>query len=132
MFSGERPGSVSEEDWAALKTRAQAAIEDTVFPAYREFLSFYEDEYAPNCRTGTPGILATPGGEDYYAYRVRSFTTTDMTPRYTPATHHGTVPEVGNSTLSCDTPAYNLLPPIPTSYGEFMGCDHRYLERLEF
>lgn len=79
-FAGERPSSISEERWEELKTEAQAAITDSAIPAYQDFLTFYEYEYAPNCREGTPGILATPGGEDYYAYRVRSFTTTDMTP----------------------------------------------------
>ncbi|MEM8726718.1 MAG: DUF885 domain-containing protein, partial [Pseudomonadota bacterium] len=78
-FAGEKPGSISQSDWDALKERTKAALETSVFPAYAEFLEFYTEEYAPNCRTGTPGILATPGGEDYYAYRVKSFTTTDMT-----------------------------------------------------
>lgn len=79
-FAGEKPGSISEADWQAMQSRARAALSNSVFPAYREFLTFYTEEYAPNCRTDTPGVLATPGGEDYYAYRVRSFTTTDMTP----------------------------------------------------
>ncbi|MBD2842031.1 DUF885 domain-containing protein [Erythrobacter rubeus] len=79
-FAGDKPASISEEDWERLKAEARAALEGSVFPAYERFLSFYRAEYEPNCRTGTPGILATPGGEDYYAYRVRSFTTTDMTP----------------------------------------------------
>ncbi|GMN01674.1 DUF885 domain-containing protein [Erythrobacter sp. MTPC3] len=79
-FAGERPGSVSEAEWEALKTSAAAAIEGGVLPAYEELLSFYRAEYGPNCRTGTPGVLETPGGAEYYAHRVRSFTTTDMTP----------------------------------------------------
>lgn len=79
-FAGEKPASLSDEQWDDLKSRARAALTNTVFPAYEDFVEFYRDEYAPNCRIGTPGILATPGGEDYYAYRVRSFTTTDMTP----------------------------------------------------
>nr|WP_298927398.1 DUF885 domain-containing protein [uncultured Erythrobacter sp.] len=79
-FAGEKPGSITDEDWAALKASAAETIQGEVLPAYEEFLSFYRSEYEPNCRAGTPGILATPGGEDYYAYRVRSFTTTDMTP----------------------------------------------------
>lgn len=79
-FAGERPAGIGENQWDALKARARAALEGSVFPAYREFLSFYEGEYAPNCRTGTPGVMATPGGEPYYAYRVGMFTTTDMTP----------------------------------------------------
>ncbi len=79
-FAGEKPASISESEWNALKARAKSALEGSVFPAYREFLSFYEGEYEPNCRSGTPGILATPGGKDYYDYRVGMFTTTDMTP----------------------------------------------------
>lgn len=79
-FAGEKPGSIPDTDWEALKASAQAAITGQVLPAYRAFLSFYTEEYAPNCRAGTPGIFATPGGDEYYAYRVRSFTTTDMTP----------------------------------------------------
>ena len=76
-FAGDKPASI---DWDRLQARARTALETSVFPAYEAFVAFYNDEYAPNCRTGTPGVLATPGGEDYYAYRVRSFTTTDMTP----------------------------------------------------
>lgn len=79
-FAGENPATLDEEEWETLKERAKSAIEGSVIPAYRSFLEFYENEYAPNCRTGTPGVLATPGGEEYYAYRVKLFTTTDMTP----------------------------------------------------
>ncbi|MEM6475229.1 MAG: DUF885 domain-containing protein [Pseudomonadota bacterium] len=78
-FAGERPAAISEEDWTSLKTRAKSALETSVLPAYRELLDFYEDEYVPNCRSGTPGVSETAGGADYYAYRVKSFTTTDMT-----------------------------------------------------
>ena len=79
-FSGAKPSSISDAEWGRLQERAGAALEGGVLPSYREFLKFYVEEYAPNCRAGTPGILATPGGEDYYAYRVKSFTTTDMEP----------------------------------------------------
>ena len=76
----KRPSTISEADWAALQARARAALTDVVFPAYKDFLSFYTEEYAPECRTGLPGVAETASGDDYYAYRVRSFTTTDMTP----------------------------------------------------
>ena len=79
-FAGDMPSAIGQVQWDALKMRAKAAIEKAVIPGYRDFLDFYTADYAPNCRTGTPGILATDGGADYYAYRVRSFTTTDMTP----------------------------------------------------
>ena len=76
----KRPSTISEADWAALQARARAALTDVVFPAYEDFLSFYTEEYAPKCRTGLPGVAETANGDDYYAYRVRSFTTTEMTP----------------------------------------------------
>jgi len=79
-FAGERPASISEAEWQELSLAARLAIETRVLPAYEEFLSFYVEDYAPNCRTGLPGVMATPQGEDYYVYRVGSFTTTDMTP----------------------------------------------------
>lgn len=79
-FTVDKPSTISASDWESLQDQASVALEKAVFPSLREFLAFYTDDYAPNCRTGQPGILATAGGEDYYAYRVKSFTTTDMTP----------------------------------------------------
>lgn len=76
----KRPSTISESDWAALQARARAALTGVVFPGFEDFLSFYTEEYAPECRTGLPGISETPNGEEYYAYQVRSYTTTDMTP----------------------------------------------------
>lgn len=76
----ERPAAIPESDWAAIIAEAKETIEGSIFPAYQDFLIFYQSEYEPECRTGTPGVMATPNGEAYYAYRVKSFTTTDMTP----------------------------------------------------
>ena len=76
----ERPGSISEEEWADLTARGKAAIESSVLPSYQAFYDFYTEEYAPNCRDDSVGISATTGGKGYYAWRARSFTTTDMTP----------------------------------------------------
>ncbi|WP_338245233.1 DUF885 domain-containing protein [Aurantiacibacter hainanensis] len=77
-----RPSAISQDAWQDLQVRARSAISDGAFEGLGTFLEYYEEEYAPNCRAGaSPGIGMTPGGQDYYAYRVRSFTTTDMTPR---------------------------------------------------
>lgn len=75
----QRPANIGEADWTRLLARARVAITDGVFPAYRDFASFYRDTYAPACRTGAPGVLATPGGAAYYEHAVSSYTTTDMT-----------------------------------------------------
>jgi uncharacterized protein (DUF885 family) len=79
-FERERPSTIAKADWKALRALARRIIREDVMGAYRELRAFYSDEYAPNCRDGLPGILATPGGAAYYAQRVKSFTTTDLTP----------------------------------------------------
>lgn len=79
MPFAERPSTIGADEWDALTARAKTALETSVFPELQAFADFYVQEYEPACRTGTPGILATPGGEAFYEYRVKSFTTTDMT-----------------------------------------------------
>lgn len=74
-----RPGTISVEEWAGLKARAERALERGVFPALQKFVDYYTADYAPKCRTEV-GISATPGGAAYYANRVANYTTTDMTP----------------------------------------------------
>jgi uncharacterized protein (DUF885 family) len=76
---GQRPETISAAQWSDLENRAAIALEDSVMPALRDFLAFYSDEYEPRCRSGLPGISETPGGDAYYAYRIRQFTTTDLT-----------------------------------------------------
>ncbi|MXP09642.1 DUF885 domain-containing protein [Pseudoblastomonas halimionae] len=75
----QKPATISDEQWAQYKARAVQVIAEDIYPAYEEFFDFYRDEYEPECRTGAPGIAATPGGKEYYDYLVGSFTTTDMT-----------------------------------------------------
>jgi uncharacterized protein (DUF885 family) len=62
-----------------LRSEALAAIDEVVIPAYRRLLAFFNEEYLPNTFDQV-GVWQLPGGRDYYAYRARSFTTTDLTP----------------------------------------------------
>lgn len=77
-FTEDKPGTLSDKKWTSISKRAAKAIRTSVIPAFESFLTFYSEEYQPKCRKGTPGVLATSGGEAYYDYRVKSFTTTDM------------------------------------------------------
>ena len=78
----ERPSTIAEADWTALQERGRSAITDGAFAGLQAFHDFYVQDYAPNCRAdAAPGVGGTPGGQEYYAYRVRSFTTTEMTPQ---------------------------------------------------
>ena len=75
-----RPAGVGEAAFARFEEEARARVADGVIPALDDFLAFYETEYAPACRDEV-GTSSMPGGADYYAHRVRLFTTVaDATP----------------------------------------------------
>ncbi len=74
-----RPDGVAADRWAALAARAEAVVRDRIRPVQREFATFIETEYAPAARKGL-GVRVTPGGEAFYRFAVKDFTTTDKTP----------------------------------------------------
>ncbi len=55
------------------------AIRDTLVPAYARLHAFIRDEYLPACRE-TIALSDQPDGEAWYAFRVKTMTTTDLTP----------------------------------------------------
>ncbi|MDY7098057.1 MAG: DUF885 domain-containing protein [Pseudomonadota bacterium] len=122
-FKQERPASISEEAWDALKARMEAALKISVFPAYEELLNFYNREYAPNCRTGLPGVSQTSGGAAYYANRVKSFTTTDMTPDQV---HQLGLSEVARIRAEMEQVASDAGFPSREAYIEHLRTDPRY------
>jgi uncharacterized protein (DUF885 family) len=79
-FAGNRPAAIPPGDWAALQARARTIITNVINPAYQKHLDFYARDYLPHCAR-SDSIRDQPGGAAYYAFQVRAFTTTDMTPR---------------------------------------------------
>jgi uncharacterized protein (DUF885 family) len=73
------PDSISAADQKRLRDEGLAAIRDSVLPAYVKFTTFVRDEYAPKGRT-EPGVWSLPDGPERYAFRVKSSTTTDLSP----------------------------------------------------
>jgi uncharacterized protein (DUF885 family) len=73
------PPGVPEAEHARLRAAAQAAIRDAVVAGYRQFRDFMRDEYVPAART-TIGASALPNGREYYKFRVKKFTTLELTP----------------------------------------------------
>ena len=73
------PAGVSDADQTRIKAAILAAIQKQVLPAYAQFARFLQATYIPAGRTD-PGIWSIPGGDKYYAFRVRQSTTTDLTP----------------------------------------------------
>ena len=70
------PAGISQTDQARIKKQVSMLILDTVIPEYRRFYDFFTKTYLKNCRTEV-GISNLPGGEAYYQYLIRYYTTTD-------------------------------------------------------
>ncbi len=73
------PSIIPAAERARLRTAAKAAIAQVVTPAYRELQKYFDTEYLPHCRTSI-AAEALPDGKAYYAYMVRKYTTTNLTP----------------------------------------------------
>jgi uncharacterized protein (DUF885 family) len=73
------PKSISEKDQARIRDQGIAAIRNAVLPAYSHFAKFVSHDYAPYGRTEV-GVWSLPDGDNYYAFRVKESTTTDLTP----------------------------------------------------
>jgi|GEM_PF-5014291 len=73
------PGDWPDADRQAIKARIKQAIEQDVAPAYARLADFVETVYLPACPDRV-GLCATADGAAYYAFLVRDYTTTDLTP----------------------------------------------------
>lgn len=74
------PDSIPAAEQKKLRDDAKAAITGVVNPAFEKFLAFFKHDYLPHARTAI-GVSNLPDGKAYYAYLVRHYTTTDMTPQ---------------------------------------------------
>jgi len=73
------PKEISDADQKRLREEGIGVIRDSVLPAYAKFTAFVRDDYAPKGRVD-PGVWSLPNGVDYYAFRVKESTTTNLTP----------------------------------------------------
>lgn len=73
------PAGFSAAEQKALRGRALELVSRQIKPAQRAFLEFLEKTYQPRARA-TLGIESVSNGAAYYAYLVRSHTTTSLTP----------------------------------------------------
>ena len=73
------PKRIDKSDRARLRAAGEAAVMQSVAPTYEKFLRFMEDRYLPACR-GSIAAATLPKGREFYRYRVRHFTTLDVSP----------------------------------------------------
>lgn len=76
-----RPGpNVPGEEAARLKTEAVQAYTAAVKPAFVRLHAFLAEKYLPGARKAT-AATALPDGQAWYAWRVKTETSTDLTPQ---------------------------------------------------
>ena len=73
------PASVPAAQAERLRARARAAVAGGVSEALRALRAFVVDTYLPAAPSEV-GLAHLPGGDELYAYFVRTQTTTDLTP----------------------------------------------------
>ncbi len=74
------PESFGDEDRESLTTAYRDAIENKLIPVYSMMRDFVRDEYL-SATTESVGMKDLPGGDEWYAYRVATTTTTDLSPQ---------------------------------------------------
>lgn len=72
------PDTLDQASKDDLLKRAQTSIDGSVYPAYRELIAYFT-ALQPKA-TENFGAWSLPDGDAYYAWCVRSHTTTEMTP----------------------------------------------------
>lgn len=73
------PADFSAEDKGRLTAAYREAVATIVNPTYTKLHTFFKDEYLPKSRSGS-GIKDMPGGDAYYNYCIRYWTTTNLSP----------------------------------------------------
>jgi len=72
------PASFSDADKKRLTDEITSAVNNEVFPAYRQFAAFITKDYIPYTRT-TLSVNSLGGGKRRYQATLRRYTTTDLT-----------------------------------------------------
>lgn len=99
----------------ALKTSIESAIQQDLYPSFKELSLFIEKEYVPNTRT-KEGLSEVPNGKAYYDHKLKSMTTTDLTAEE--------IHEIGNKEVArLEKELYKIYETVgfEGSYSEFMN-----------
>ncbi len=73
------PATFAAQDRARLTALYRQTIEKKLIPSATKLNTFIETDYIPKARASA-GVSAIPNGAAWYAFEVKSNTTTDMTP----------------------------------------------------
>jgi len=73
------PDSITKKDRAEIVSKYAAFIQSELIPQFKLMQSYLKDSYLPKSKK-EDGIYAIEGGDEIYAYLVKYWTTTDITP----------------------------------------------------
>lgn len=73
------PDTISPQVQADLRARAEALVAGPITARRQAWLDLLQNDYLPKAPV-EPGLVHRPGGKALYAFKVRSHTTTDLTP----------------------------------------------------
>lgn len=74
------PETVPAADQQRLREAGAEAIQNGIVPSYQKLYDFWTQQYYPATRE-TIGYSELPNGKEWYKYRVKVYTTTDLTPQ---------------------------------------------------
>ena len=75
----DTPASLPPAEWQRIRDDAAEAVRTVVLPAFERLRDFLATRYIPGAREAI-ALAALPDGAEWYAFTVRSHTTTDLTP----------------------------------------------------
>ncbi len=87
----EFPASFAKGERAQLTRQAEAAVTEKAVPAFRQFYEYVTASYLPLSRE-TIAMSDLPDGPEWYAFQVRTYTTTNLTP--------GEIHDIGKAEVS--------------------------------
>ena len=71
------PNEFASELKQNFSNNGEALIKEQIYPAFESLENFFTNEYLPNARQDI-GASSMPNGLDYYQFRVKNYTTTDL------------------------------------------------------
>ena len=72
------PKTMNKEQKEKLSELGLESIKKNVIPSFQKFLDFFLNEYYPNARKSL-GASELPNGNEFYNYKIKQFTTLDLT-----------------------------------------------------
>ena len=78
LLFAQVPEAVSDAERERLQQEAGRVLQEAALPAYRKLHAFFVQEYYPDTRESI-ALSDLPDGRAWYAYQIKSMTTTDLT-----------------------------------------------------